>query len=289
MPARLIACLLAALLGATPARAQQLQLHFIDVGQGDATLLVTPEGRTMLVDAGRGGARVAERLRAFGVDTIDLLVVSHNHDDHMGGVPDLLATIPVRNYMDNGVPSARTYRLYEESVRRSGARYLQAASRTITLGSVRIRVLAPPDDRMPLAQTEQNNRSIGLLIQYGAFRALLTGDAQAEELGYWLAVDSVPAVTVLKVAHHGSHNGTTPAWVARTSPRLAVISLGAGNAYGHPAPSVLVAWCGAGAMVLRTDWSGSIAITADTTGVTGTLAGQGSVGNAPTNACGGTR
>jgi beta-lactamase superfamily II metal-dependent hydrolase len=280
---------LIALAWATSARAQQLELHFHDVGQGDAALLITPERRTMLVDAGRNGAITAQYLRALGVDTIDLLVVSHNHDDHMGGVPDVLASFPVRNYMDNGVPSARTYRLYEESVQRSGARYLQATSRTITLGSVRVRVLAPPDARMPLPQTEQNNRSVGLLIQYGAFRALLTGDSQVEELAYWLAVDSVAEVRVLKVAHHGSRNGTTPDWVARTRPGLAVISVGR-NGYGHPASQVVAAWCAAGAMVLRTDWNGSITVRADSLGAATVETANGAGTNvAPASACGGGR
>ena len=222
---RLRASILGALLVAVAPRtwAQQVEVAFVDVGQGDAVLVVTPERRTMLVDAGPNGAAVLRYLRAIGIDTLDLLVASHNHDDHIGGFPDVLAEIPIRNYMDNVVPTARTYRLYEQFILPSGARYLQAESRTITLGSVQVRVLPPPDRRLRLRRTEQNNRSIGLLIQYGQFRVLLTGDAQEEELGYWLQVDSVPPVTVLKVNHHGSRNGTTPEWVARTDvPRSAL-------------------------------------------------------------------
>jgi beta-lactamase superfamily II metal-dependent hydrolase len=204
----------------------------------------------------------------------------------MGGVPEVLAEFPVSNYMDNGVPSARTYRLYEESVRRSGARYLQATNRTITLGSVRIRILAPPDGRIPLPQTEQNNRSVGVLIEYGRFRALLTGDSQEEELGYWMAVDSVPEVIVLKAAHHGSNNGATREWMARTSPRLVVVSVG-NNSYGHPARAVVTGWCGVGATVLRTDQNGSIAVLGYTTGAVTILVDQGAPpSGAPINACG---
>jgi len=101
------------LCAASPAPAQQVQLAFLDVGQGDAVLLLTPERKTMLVDAGPSGAAVLRYLRALGIDTLDLLVASHNHDDHIGGFPDLLAEIPIRSYMDNGVPTARTYRLYD--------------------------------------------------------------------------------------------------------------------------------------------------------------------------------
>ncbi len=289
MPTRLLACLLAALLGASPGYAQQLALHFLDVGQGDAALLITPERRTLLVDAGRNGAVTAQYLHQLGVDTIDLLVISHDHADHMGGVPELLAEFPVRNLMTNGVPSARSYRLYEQLVRERGTRYLEATSRTITLGSVRIGVLPPPDARLRLSRTEQNNRSVGLIIQYGSFRALLTGDSQREELRHWLAVDSVPQIHVLKVAHHGSRNGTTPEWIARTAPGLVVISVGR-NGYGHPAREVVAAWCGAGAMVLRTDGNGSVTVRADTTGAATVETANGSATNAPpANACGGVR
>jgi beta-lactamase superfamily II metal-dependent hydrolase len=130
---------------------------------------------------------------------------------------------------------------------------------------VRVRVLAPPDNRLSLPADEQNNRSVGLLVEYGRFRAIFTGDSQRGELGYWLATDSLGPVTVLKVAHHGSDNGTTPEWVARLRPVVAVISVG-NNGYGHPAPGVLSAWCGSGAMVLRTDISGTIVVHADSTG-----------------------
>lgn len=287
---RLRASLLGALLVAVASRssAQQVEVTFLDVGQGDAVLVVTPERRTMLVDAGRNGAAVVQYLRALGIDTLDLLVASHNHDDHIGGFPDVLAEIPIRNYMDNGVPTTRTYRLYEQFILPGGARYLQAESRTITLGSVQVRVLPPPDRRLRLGQSEQNNRSVGLLVQYGQWRALLTGDAQEEELGYWLQVDSVPPVTVLKVDHHGSRNGTTPEWVARTQPRVAVISVGH-NSYGHPSPAVIAAWCAAGAFVFRTDQNGSTVIRADTTGhgVVEALPDVAGPAVSPTSACGG--
>ena len=276
------------LCAASPAAAQQVQLAFLDVGQGDAVLLLTPERKTMLVDAGRNGTVVARYLHALGIDTLDFLVASHNHDDHIGGFPDVLAEIPIRSYMDNGVPTTRTYRLYEQFILPSGARYLQAESRTIRLGSVQVRVLPPPDRRLRLRRTEQNNRSVGLLIQYGQWRALLTGDAQEEELGYWLRVDSVPPVTVLKVNHHGSRNGTTPGWLARTQPRVAVISVGH-NSYGHPSPAVIAAWCAAGAFVFRPDQNGSIVIRADTTGhgVVEALPDVAGAAVSPTSACGG--
>ena len=275
---------------AATGRAQRLEIHFINVGQGDAALLITPEHKTMLVDAGPHAAAVVAELRRLHIDTLDLVVASHAHADHIGGLPEVMATTVVRNYMDNGVPTARTARLYRQVILPSGARYLAASARTITLGSVRVRVLPPPDATLRLPRQDQNNRSVGLVVQYGRFRALLAGDAQVQELGYWLRVDSVPAVTVLKVDHHGSPNGTTPDWVRRTRPGVAVVSVGRNN-YGHPSRAVIAAWCAAGARVLRTDRNGTLIVSADTTGHTTVRALPTPAGRAveAVSACGGGR
>lgn len=260
------ALIVAAILQATQAPPLTLSLTFVDVGQGDAALLITPERRTMLVDAGRNGAAVIALLRANHIDTLDLVVVSHIHADHMGGIPAVLGAIPVRYFMDNGRPSARAHGHYLRAIEASGAQYLQATARTISLGSVSIRVVPPPDERLRLAAAEQNNRSVGLIVRYGQFRALLAGDSQREELRYWLMTDSISPVTLVKVSHHGSDNGTTTEWVAQTQPQLAVISVGRRNGYGHPGAAAVGAWCEAGVYVARTDLSGSIHVTADSTG-----------------------
>ena len=103
---------------------------------------------------------------------------------------------------------------------------------------------------------------MGILLEYGKFRALLTGDSEQAEFGYWLQHDSVPRVTVVKVAHHGSRNGTTAAWVQATRPQVAVISVGTGNSYGHPSSQVIEQWERAGARVYRTDRDGAVIVEA---------------------------
>jgi hypothetical protein len=124
------------------------------------------------------------------------------------------------------------------------------------VGSARLRVLPPPPE-----QVDQNNGSVGILLDYGQFRALLTGDSEQYELEYWLDHDSIPQVEVLKVAHHGSWNGTTEAWAARTRPQVAVISVGT-NRYGHPAAQAVALWTSVGARVYRTDHDGTVRIDA---------------------------
>jgi len=239
-----------------PLRAQQLELRFLDVGQADA-ILVREGGKTALIDAG-GGAGVLAQLRALGVDTIDLLVASHNHSDHIGGMTAVLGSTVVRFYLDNGVPhTTATYQRTIQAVTASGAQYLRPSARTITLGNARLRVLPPPP-----SIDDQNNSSVGILVQYGEFRAILTGDSEQFELQYWIQHDSIPRVTVVKVAHHGSRNGTSSEWVEATHPQVAVISVGTGNSYGHPSSEVVEAWEGAGATVYRTDQDGTVIIQA---------------------------
>src|SRR6266576_1120878 len=214
-------------LGGGRLAAQQLEIHFLNVGQGDAAI-IQEGGRTAVIDAGTTTG-ITAYLNSFHIDTIDLVVASHPHADHIGGMPDLLGTHVVRFYLDNGVPyTTAIYRQTLDAVRASGAQYLNATNRTVTLGAAQLRVLAPP------ANTTINNASVGILNEYGQFRALFTGDSEQEELRYWLATAAIPRVNVLKLAHHGSTNGTSAGWIAATRPQAAVISVGAENSYGHP-------------------------------------------------------
>ncbi|HKA58407.1 MAG TPA: ComEC/Rec2 family competence protein [Gemmatimonadales bacterium] len=243
---------------ACPVAAQHLEIRFLDVGQGDATL-IREGGRTVLIDAGPSPA-IASYLREFHVDTIDLLIASHNHSDHIGGMTTVLGSAFVRFYVDNGLPSTTsTYERTIEAVQASGAQYLHWSDRSITLGDAVVHLLPPP----PQLTDDQNNGSVGVLIEYGQFLALFTGDSQQQELSAWLSGGDVPRVSVLKVAHHGSSNGTSPAWIRATRPQVAVISVGSGNSYGHPAASVIADWEQAGARVFRTDRDGSVVVFAN--------------------------
>ncbi len=254
------------LLCAGTLRAQELQIRFFDVGQGDAILITSPEGRRVLMDAGPNRWYVNDRLQALGVDTLDLAVASHSHADHIAGMEAVLRGRRVRFYLDNGVPhTTATYQRTIAAVAASGAQYLQPTERTISLGgTARLRVLPPPS-----VGGEQNDNSVGLLLEYGAFRALFTGDSEHGELAYWLAQDSVPRVSVVKAAHHGSWNGTSAAWAERTRPGVVVISVGARNSYGHPSPAAVAQWQAVGARIYRTDQQGDVLITVRPDGVFG--------------------
>jgi len=255
---------------AAPLAAQHLEIRFLNVGQGDAAL-IRESGKTALIDAGTAG--VVSYLRELQIDTIDLVVASHNHADHIGGMTGVFGSAVVRFYLDNGVPhTTATYQRTIQALRASRAQYLTATSRTITLGAARVHVIAPPPGR------DHNNSSVGILVEYGEFHALFTGDSEQDELQYWLSTTRspspegrggqgvrIPQVHVVKVAHHGSWNGTTAEWVAATQPAVAVISVGK-NGYGHPSPQVIAQWQDAGARVYRTDYDGSVLILANDDG-----------------------
>ena len=236
------------------AQTGSVELIFLDVGQGDAIVVRSPEGKVALIDSGNDPG-IVYLLRRHGIDSLDIVIASHPHADHIGGMPAVLARFPVRFYMDNGVPhTTATYRNVLWAVRNSDVTYLEATARTIELGSIDIHVLPP----MP-GGDKLNNQSIGLLVEFGGFTALLTGDSEIAELNHFMSLD-VSAVTLLKAAHHGSRDAVSPAWLSRTKPEVVVISVGGGNPYGHPHEWAMRYYRAASDAIYRTDLHGDVTI-----------------------------
>ena len=249
------ALVVATALGSAACGRGSVDVTFIDVGQGDAILIRAPGGRIALVDAGE--SYPGEQLRARGVEQIDLLVASHPHDDHIGGLYEIVERFPVRAYLDNGTAhDTETYRRLMDAVeRRPSILYLSADPRTIDLGEVSVEVLAGhPSPR------HVNDGSVALVLRYGEFSALLTGDAETGALDYLVATGAVPDVTVLKASHHGSDNGFTEGLLRAARPEVVVISVGARNAFGHPGELALAAYYAAASDVYRTDMDGSVTV-----------------------------
>jgi len=261
----------------TPANATNrqpvLELRFLDVGQGDA-ILIRHAGKTVLVDAGETDGIVAI-LRGLGVDTIDLAVASHNHDDHIGGLDAVLQAFPVRVYLDNGHPANTRIQLRVlELVRDRGVTYRDASALTdsvIALGDATLRVIPSP---VTGSRVNPNDESVALLVEFAGFRALLTGDSERRELGALLREARIPDVDVLKAPHHGSRTGFMPSWLARARPEVVAISVGAGNTYGLPDEDALAAYGEGGRTVLRTDLDRDIVVTVDGRGCYEVRAGR---------------
>ena len=240
-----------------------LQILQFDVGQGDAALITTPEGRHILIDAGPDQYMVADLLLNLGIDTLDLVIASHNHADHIGGMPEVFSAYVVRSYLENGFP--HTTDIYQRTLtaveNEPNVRYIEATNRKINIGSVVIHVIAPP--RTDLTQ---NDNSVGVLVEFGKFSALFTGDSEQAELTQWLDSARVHTVTVLKAAHHGSWNGATARWIQTTSPRIVLFSVGKDNRYGHPSSQVEQLWLAQRARIYRTDRDGTIELNAFASG-----------------------
>jgi competence protein ComEC len=192
----------------------------------------------------------------MGIDEVDLLVATHPHGGHIGGLDDVLTARPVGSYMDNGLPhTTETYLELMATVERLDVTYLEAVPRSIALGEVTFEVLP-----MPAEVPGHNDRSVGLLLRFGAFAALLTGDSERTELTRWVDSGVLPDVTLLKAPHHGAANGFTRDFLEASAPEVVVISVGAQNHYLHPRPEALTAYSSVADTVLRTDRDGHVTI-----------------------------
>jgi competence protein ComEC len=252
----------------------------IDVGQGDSLLLSSPSGRQMLVDAGGswdprsdpGERRVAPELWRRGTRRLDALVVTHAQPDHYGGAPFLMRAFRVDELWEGPAPlNDRAWRRFDAALDVGRATRLTVAEgMQRDWDGVRIVVRGPLRPRRP-PPVVRNEDSIVLDVVFGEVRLLLTGDVVGE------AEDAlrVPRALVVKVPHHGSRSSSRPPLVARASPRLALISGGARNPFGHPHPDVVERYRRAGALVLRTDRDGTVDVATDGRAVWVRTAGEG--------------
>ena len=250
-----------------------LRVVFLDVGQGDATIAILPDGRAMLVDAGGlpgaafdvGDRVVAPSLRALGVRRLGALVVTHGDPDHIGGAPAALRHFLPRAIWE-GVPVPPHARLRDLAALASGAlaswRTVQAGDREIA-GGVTVTVLHPPPPDWE-RQRVRNDDSVVLELRIGGVSIVLPGDVGQEGEALVIPRLAPGAVVILKAPHHGSATSSTPAFIQAAHPSAVVFSAGRGNRFGHPAPGVVSRYRQSGALVFRTDEDGAIA--ADTDG-----------------------
>lgn len=223
-----------------------LEVDVLDVGQGEAILLKAPSGHVVLVDGGRDGQVLRQALGrnlAFQQRGIDVVAVTHPHEDHAGGLAEGLegyavgaVLLPAGDPADDGA----AYRAWQEVVRARGIPRVEAyAGYAIGLGEVRIDVLNPPKEPLVGTSSDVDNNGLVLRVSYGRVSFLLTGDIRGFDEEF-LERQGLPlASTVLKVAHHGSETSSSPAFVDAVHPRAAVISAGEGNSFGQPHESTM--------------------------------------------------
>ncbi|MGL6280006.1 MAG: ComEC/Rec2 family competence protein, partial [Gaiella sp.] len=237
-----------------------LRVTALDVGQGDAILLETRAG-AVLVDQGPPEADVAGQLRRLGLRSLSALVLTHPQRDHIGGAADVLRRLEVGVVLDPGLDDSASpdHRAALDAARRRDVQVrIVRAGDALRVGALRLDVLWP-DGRGPPG-ADPNLRAVVLLARYGGSKVLLTADAESEVT---LRLP-LPQVDVLKVAHHGSADPGLPELLRRLRPRLALVSVGTDNDYGHPTPETLAALDEpAGLVVLRTDLDGAIVVESD--------------------------
>ena len=247
--------------------AGNLEVHFIDVGQGDATLIKC-DGHSMLIDAGNNdkGTLVQNYLQHQGVETLDYVIGTHPDADHIGGMDVVLYKFDCKTIiMPDVANNTRTYDDVVQTMKNKGYKTTYpVVGETYTIGGAAFTIIAPNKEY----GNDMNSWSVGVLLQNGNHRFLFTGDAEegAEQDILQNGIDI--SADVYKVAHHGSNTATSQAFLDAVHPTYAVISAGEGNSYGHPHAEVLNRLRAAGVSVFRTDEQGTIVAASDGTTLT---------------------
>jgi competence protein ComEC len=261
---------------AADVRAGITEITVLDVGQGDSVLVVSPEGKTLLVDGGGppgfvrsdsfdiGEDVVSPYLWSRGFTRLDAIALSHAHSDHMEGLRSVIANFRPPELWVGRQSEQDSYMKLLETAHTYGTQVIERnAGERLRFGGIDIRVLAPARDRPP-----KHNESLVLELAHGDTSALLTGDAERDSEREIAAVAA--AADLLKVAHHGSATSTTPELLKAVQPEFAAISVGDQNFYGHPKPEILHRLTAARVRTLRTDWNGALTFYLDGKQVTET-------------------
>ncbi len=246
-----------------------LKIHFLDVGQADSILVQSPTGKTMLVDAGNNddGPMVVAYLKKQGIEKLDILVGTHPHEDHIGGLDDVIKNIDIgKLYMPKVSHTTKTFNDVLTAIKTKGLK-VSTASAGVQLdlgGDMDAKMLAPKGD----SYDDMNDYSSVIKLKYKSTSFLLTGDAGEVSEGEMLSKGFDLNADILKVGHHGSRYSTSERFLKAVSPEYAVICTGKGNDYGHPHKETLGRLATARIKVYRTDMDGTVIASSDGKNIT---------------------
>jgi len=242
-----------------------LEIAFLDVGQGDSIYICLPNGESMLIDAGESSesGSVIQYIKDNNAkDTIDYLIATHPHSDHIGGMSAVIEAFEIKSmWMPDIIHNTKTFENLLDTIEESGLLINTAASgKTLfDYGNLKAEFIAPHG----IESNNLNNYSAAILLTYNESRFLFMGDAEKETEAEIMAAGYDVHADVVKIGHHGSKTSSTKAFIQKVAPKYAVISCGKGNSYGHPADETLAIITELGIDVKRTDESGTIIFSCD--------------------------
>lgn len=255
-----------------PPSGKSMQVVMLDVGQGDAILIISPSGKTMLVDGGNssqdGQDVILAYLQTHGFDRLDVMVLTHPDADHVGGLPTVLRGIPVGAVVSTGqVHTTQIYAEFLQELKTARDEHGTKIIRGVAGASVpfddavQVQVLGPSE--AAIEGEDLNNASVVLRLTYGQISVLLTGDAEMDEENWIIAQGGDLSAQILKVSHHGSKTGSNDALLNAIDAQIGLISCAADNRYGHPHAEALERLARHKVKVYRTDELGAIKVTTD--------------------------
>jgi competence protein ComEC len=243
-----------------------IETHFIDVGQGDAALLRTGERAVVLFDGGGGKFKAAQFLRSKGIRRLDMIILSHAHKDHLKGLLTIVETFPVKKVLDAGYPhSSNYYREFRKRLKRYGISYskVKRGQQFLVGRKLKLTILHPPQQFLSGTGADVNNNSVVTKVNYEDFSLLMLGDIEKAGEKNLLQANQKIKSKVIKIAHHGSNRSSSVNFLRKVKPKIAIISVGKSNKYGHPSSIVLARLNRLGVKVYRTDKSGDVKIISD--------------------------
>lgn len=240
-----------------------VSIYFLDVGQGDSSIIISPDDRVVMIDSGPNESLILRYLQNLGISHIDLLIATHAHADHITGMDKIIAKYKPKAFIEPGIPhTTATYQRMITAIDKYNINYYEGISRKINLDSLTFTILPPAN---PLIRdSELNNNSVVLRLDFKNFSCLFTGDIEKKREGQLLIKSRNSLnVDILKVAHHGSSSSSSSLFVKSVKPKISIISCGEGNQYGHPHQETLTLLQNLGIEIYRTDLNGTILVETD--------------------------